>query len=85
MYAIRSYYERIDVQYYQGWVNPVIHGTSSDLGLWRLNPKVAGISSCMADIGVHAFNLVEYTTGLQVTQVLADLSTVSDKVRNNFV
>ncbi|MCG8700622.1 MAG: Gfo/Idh/MocA family oxidoreductase, partial [Bacteroidales bacterium] len=72
--------QRIDVQYYQGWVNPVIHGEGGELGMWRLNPKVAGISSCMADIGVHAFNLVEYITRLNVHQVLADLNNVSPNV-----
>ena len=30
----------------------------------------------MGDIGVHAFNLVEYTTGLTVTQCLADIDTL---------
>jgi predicted dehydrogenase len=71
---------RIDVQYYQGWVSPVVNGCQTGLNIWRLNPKVAGISSCMGDIGVHAFNLLEYTTGLKVSKVLADLSTVSDTI-----
>jgi len=72
--------QRIDVQYYQGWVNPFIHGNKSEINSWRLNPEIAGISSCMADIGVHAFNLVEYTSQLEVQQVLADLNKVSPKV-----
>ncbi len=72
--------QRIDVQYYQGWVNPIIHGEKSELSIWRLDPKVAGASSCMGDIGVHAFNLIEYTTGLKVTQVLSDLNNVSPDV-----
>ena len=72
--------QRVDVQYYQGWVNPVIHGESSSLNIWRLNPDKAGISSCMADIGVHAFNLVEYATGLKVQNVLADLNHVTSQV-----
>lgn len=72
--------QRIDVQYYQGWINPVIHGEGGELGMWRLNPEVAGISSCMADIGVHAFNLIEYTTRLNVQQVLADLNNISPDV-----
>lgn len=72
--------QRIDAQYYQGWVNPVIHGENNGLGIWRLQPEVAGISSCMGDIGVHAFNLVEYTTGMKVTRLLADLNTVSPNI-----
>ncbi len=69
--------QRVDVQYYQGWINPIIHGAESGLSIWRLDPKKSGSSSCMADIGVHAFNLIEYTTGLKVNKVLADLNNVS--------
>ena len=68
--------QRVDAQYYQGWVNPLMHGAETHLSVWRLKPEVAGISSCMGDIGVHAFNLIEYTTGLKTKRVLADLSTV---------
>ena len=71
---------RVDVQYYQGWVSPVVNGNQTGLNIWRLNPEIAGVSSCMGDIGVHGFNLLEYTTGLKVTKVLADLSTVTDSV-----
>lgn len=73
--------QRIDAQYYQGWINSIIHGTESRItGVWRLDPKHAGASSCMGDIGVHAFNLIEYTTGLEVKEVLSDLSSVKDGV-----
>ena len=74
--------QRIDAQYYQGWINSIIHGSGSRItGVWRLEPENAGVSSCMGDIGVHAFNLIEYTTGLEVQQVLSDLSTVKEGVK----
>ena len=74
--------QRIDAQYYQGWINSIIHGTESRItGIWRLEPEHAGASSCMGDIGVHAFNLVEYTTGLKVQKVLSDLSSVKEGVK----
>ena len=73
--------QRIDAQYYQGWINSIIHGSGSRItGIWRLEPENAGVSSCMGDIGVHAFNLIEYTTGLQVRKVLADLSPIKEGV-----
>jgi predicted dehydrogenase len=73
--------QRIDAQYYQGWINSIIHGTGSRItGVWRLDPKHAGASSCMGDIGVHAFNLIEYTTGLEVKEVLSDLNPVKDNI-----
>ena len=70
--------QRIDAQYYQGWVNPIIHGSDSHLNTWRLDPKISGISSCMADIGVHAFNLIEYTTGEKISRILADLNSLKE-------
>jgi len=74
--------QRIDAQYYQGWINSIIHGTESRItGVWRLDPKHAGASSCMGDIGVHAFNLIEYTTGLEIMEVLSDLNPVKDDVK----
>ncbi len=74
--------QRIDAQYYQGWINSIIHGTDSRIkGVWRLDPKHAGASSCMGDIGVHAFNLIEYTTGLEVDEILSDLSPVKEGIQ----
>lgn len=74
--------QRIDAQYYQGWINSIIHGTESRItGVWRLKPEHAGISSCIGDIGVHAFNLIEYTTGLTIKQVLSDLNSVQKEVK----
>jgi predicted dehydrogenase len=74
--------QRIDAQYYQGWINSIIHGTGSRItGVWRLDPKHAGASSCMGDIGVHAFNLIEYTTGLEVKEVLSDLNPVKEGIQ----
>lgn len=68
--------QRVDAQYYQGWINPVIHDADKRKTVWRLNPEVSGISCCMGDIGVHAFNMIEYAGSDQVDRVLADLNTL---------
>ena len=65
---------KVDAQYYQGWINSIIHDKAKRSTVWRLDPKKAGISSCMGDIGVHAFNMIEYTTGLTVKSILADFN-----------
>ena len=67
---------KVDAAYYQGWINPVVHDPSKRKTVWRLNPEKTGISSCLGDIGVHAFNMIEYTTGLTVKKVLADTNTL---------
>jgi predicted dehydrogenase len=68
--------QKVDAQYYQGWINPVIHDPARRKTVWRLDPKQGGQSCCVGDIGVHAFNLIEYTTGLQVEQALSDIDTL---------
>lgn len=66
--------QKVDVQYYQGWINPVIHDPEVRKTVWRLDPKKAGISSCIGDIGTHAFQMTEYLTGMEVQSVLSDLN-----------
>ncbi|KPM31954.1 NAD(P)-dependent oxidoreductase [Croceitalea dokdonensis DOKDO 023] len=65
---------KVDARYYQGWINPIIHDKEKRSSVWRLDPTKAGISSCMGDIGVHAFNMVEFTTGLRVKSLLCDFN-----------
>ena len=67
--------QKIHVQYYQGWVNPLLRDPDKRRSVWRLDPARSGNSSCIGDIGVHCFNLVEYTTGLRIERLLADLDT----------
>ena len=69
---------KVDASYYQGWINSIIHDKAKRSTVWRLDPKKAGISSCMGDIGVHAFNMVEYTTGLRIKSILADFNYLYD-------
>jgi len=66
--------QKIDAQYYQGWINPVIHDEKQRAATWRLNPKKSGVSCCIGDIGTHAFDMIEYLSGLKVDSVLADLN-----------
>lgn len=70
--------QKVDVRYYQGWLNPVIHDKEKRSSTWRLDPEKAGISCCMGDIGVHAFNMIEFTTGMQIKSILADLNYLYD-------
>jgi len=42
---------------------------------WRLEPELSGNSRAFADIGSHWLDLVEFITGLRVTEVLADFET----------
>jgi len=70
--------QKVDVQYYQGWINPLIHDKEKRSNTWRLDPEKSGISCCIGDIGTHAYNMAEYVTGLNVDKVLADLNYLYD-------
>ena len=65
---------KVIVEYPQGWLADSQETSGNKQAVWRLDPAQAGISSCMADIGVHAANLAEYVTGLKIAQLCADLT-----------
>lgn len=66
---------KVIVEYPQGWLSTPLEDTNHKQALWRMNKEQAGISCCMADIGTHCLNLLEYVTQLEVQYVCADLST----------
>jgi len=70
--------QKIDAQYYQGWINPIIHDKALRKTTWRLDQEKSGISCCIGDIGTHAFDMLEYVTGDRVDSVLADLNMLYD-------
>jgi len=63
-------------EYPQGWLSEPMEDADNMQAAWRLDPARSGKSNCMGDIGTHALNLAEYITGLKVTQVCADISTL---------
>jgi predicted dehydrogenase len=70
---------KVVVEYSQGWLASKDDEVSKQAS-WRLDPKQSGISCCMGDIGVHAANLVEYVSGLEIQAMCADLtSTVNGR------
>ncbi len=69
---------KVLVDYPQGWLADSQEQAGNKQAVWRLDPKQAGISSCMGDIGVHAASLAEYVSGLAISEVCADLSAFVD-------
>lgn len=64
---------KVVVEYAQGWLARAETGKQAE---WRADPARAGAGGCIADIGVHAFQLAEFVTGARVTRLLADLAAV---------
>ena len=67
---------KIAVEYLQGWLSQPIETTGQKQAAWRADPALSGPGGCIGDIGVHAFHLVEYVTGLKVTELYATLLSV---------
>lgn len=67
---------KIYVEYPQGWLSQSLEDDDNKQALWRTDPAKSGLAGAMGDIGTHAFNLVEYISGLQTTKICADINTV---------
>lgn len=67
---------KIVVEYPQGYAITALESAGDGaISNWRMDPKVAGVSNCMGDIGTHAHNLARYITGVDVEEICAELST----------
>ncbi len=56
--------------WFQDWL-----GRMTDYS-WRLERSQSGESNIAADLGSHWFDLVQFATGLKITEVMADFSTL---------
>jgi len=66
---------KVVVEYPQGWLATFLEGDGAKQAVWRTDPKQAGVSSAIGDIGSHAENLARYITGLEIERICADLTT----------
>ena len=67
---------RVAVNYLQDWLSREEDTTANKQATWRSDPARSGESGAFADIGTHAFNLVEFMSGLRITEVAAELRSV---------
>ena len=65
---------KVWVEYPQGWLSKLSEREGNVQAAWRTDPKKSGKSGSMGDIGTHAAHLAEYITGLQITELCADLN-----------
>jgi len=66
---------RVVVEYPQGWLADRLEASGQKQAAWRTDPKRAGATCCMGDIGSHCQNLAEYITGSEITEICSDLET----------
>jgi predicted dehydrogenase len=65
---------KVVVEYPQGWLATRIEAAGQKQASWRTDPKRSGAAGCIGDIGTHAENLAEYITGLQISELAADIT-----------
>ncbi len=66
---------KIVAEYPQGWLIDRIEKSGQKQASWRTDPKKAGASCCIGDIGTHAENLGRYITGLEIDTLCAEFTT----------
>ena len=66
---------RVIVEYNQGWLASSIEEGGAKQAEWRTDPERAGMAGAVGDIGSHAENLVSTITGLEMSEICADLTT----------
>lgn len=67
---------KVAVEYFQGWLSQPIEASGQKQAEWRTDPARSGPGGAIGDIGTHAFHLLEYVSGLEVTTMNATLRSV---------
>jgi predicted dehydrogenase len=66
---------KVIVEYNQGWLATHLESSGQKQADWRTDPARSGAAGAIGDIGSHAENLVSTVTGLELSQLCADLTT----------
>lgn len=65
---------KVYVEYPQGWLSTPLEKEGNKQAEWRTDPERSGAGGAIGDIGTHAANLAEYVTGLEITEICADVN-----------
>ena len=65
----------IQAEYPQDWMSEKVEDEDNKQAAWRTDPAQSGAGGSIGDIGTHACNLACYISGLELTEINADLST----------
>ncbi len=65
----------VQVEYPQDWLSTKLEDSGQKQAEWRTDPNRSGVGGCIGDIGTHAYNLAGFVTGLQASELCAELTT----------
>lgn len=60
--------------YAQDWLAEPLETSGHKQAGWRTDPAKSGAGGSIGDIGTHAFHLIRFVTGLEITALAADLA-----------
>lgn len=64
----------IQVEYPQEWLSGPAETTGNKQAEWRTDPARSGAGGSLGDIGTHAYNLADYVSGIEVSELCAELT-----------
>jgi len=66
----------VQVEHASGWASTLLEAEGHKQAVWRTTPSIAGKSSVVGDLGTHAHHLAHFITGLEISEVSAELSSI---------
>jgi len=66
----------VQVEHASGWASTLLEAEGHKQAVWRTTPSIAGKSSVVGDLGTHAHHLTRFITGLEITEVSAELASI---------
>jgi predicted dehydrogenase len=66
----------VQAEHASGWAAKLLEKQGHTQAAWRMDPGLLGDASVLYDLGTHAHQLSRFITGLEVTEVAAELSQI---------
>jgi predicted dehydrogenase len=66
----------VHAEHASGWAAKLLEKQGHPQAAWRTDPVLSGDSSVLFDLGTHAHQLARFVTGLEVTEVTAEMSQI---------
>jgi predicted dehydrogenase len=66
----------VQAEHASGWAIKLLEKEGHSQAAWRTDPEVLGDASVLYDLGTHAHQLSRFVTGLEVTEVTAEMNRI---------
>ena len=66
----------VQAEHASGWAVKLLEKEGHPQAAWRTDPQVLGDASVLYDLGTHAHHLSRFVTGLEITEVAAEMNQI---------